>query len=66
MSVADSAGAGQEPLEARVAVSGSVHDTGLSVTVGERIEDTVGASAGGRAVGECINVEEGDDRRIGA
>jgi hypothetical protein len=42
-------------VEARVAVSGSVHDTGLSVAVGERIEDTVGASAGGKDIGECIN-----------
>jgi len=57
LSVADRAGAGQDPVEASVAVSGSVHDTGLSVAVGERIEDTVGASAGGKDVGE---------RRIGA
>ena len=57
MSVADRAGAGQDPVETRVAVSRSDHDTGLSVAVGERIEDTVGASAGGKDVGE---------RRIGA
>ena len=66
MSVADRAGAGQDPVEASVAVSGNVHDTGLSVAVGERIEDTLGASAGGKDVGESINGEEGDDRRIGA
>ena len=66
LSVADRAGAGQDPVEASVAVSGSVHDTGLSVAVGERIEDTVGASASGKDVDERINGEEGDDRRIGA
>jgi len=48
LSVADRAGAGQDPVEASVAVSGSVHDTGLSVAVGERIEDTrrIGARVG--------------------
>jgi len=66
LSVADSAGAGQDPVEARVVVSGGVHDTGLSAAAGERIEDTVGASAGGKDVGECIDGEERDDRRIGA
>jgi len=66
LTVADSAGAGQDPVEARVVVSESIHDTGLSAAAGERIEDTVGASAGGKDVGECINGEEGDDRRIGA
>jgi hypothetical protein len=66
LSAADSADAGQDPVEARVVVSGSVHDTGLSVAVGERIEGTGGASAGGKDVGECITGEEGDGRRIGA
>jgi len=65
LGVADRAGAGQDPVEARVAVSGSVHDTGVSVGVDERMEDAVGAGVGGKDADERVNGEEGDDRRIG-
>jgi hypothetical protein len=58
--VADRAGAGQGLAEARVAVSGNFRNTGVSVGVGERAEDAVGAGVEVNAV----NGEEGDDRRI--
>ena len=55
--MADRAGTGQGP-EAGVAVSGSFHDAGVSVSVGERMEDAAGAGVGvnaGKAVSEYIN-----------
>ena len=61
---ADRAGADQG-LEAGVAVSGSVHDTEVSVGAGERVEDAVGAGVGGKDVSERVDGEEGDSRRIG-
>jgi hypothetical protein len=48
-------------VEARVAVSRSARDTVVSVGVGERVEDAVGAGVEVNAV----NGEEGDGRRIG-
>ena len=60
LSVADEAGVGRGLAEARVAVSGSARDTGVSVGVGERVEDAVGA---GVEV-NVVNGGEGDDRRI--
>ncbi len=66
--MADRAEAGKGLAEAGVTVSGSVRDTGVSVGVGERIEDAVGAGVevnAGKDTGERFNGEEGDDRRIG-
>ena len=59
LSVADRVGAGQGLAEARVAVSGNFRNTGVSVGVGERAEDAVGAGVEVNAVNG-----EGDDRRI--
>ena len=66
--MADRVGAGPDLAEARVAVSDRVHDTGVSVGVGERMEDTVSAGVGvnaGKDIGERFSREEGDDHRIG-
>jgi len=62
---ADRAGADQGLAEAGVAVSGSVHDTGVSVGVSERVEDAVGAGVGGEDVSERVNGEEGDGGKKG-
>ena len=41
----------------RPAVSGSVRDTGVSVGMGERVEDAVGADVAGKDAGERVNEE---------
>jgi hypothetical protein len=63
--VADRAGADQSVVEAGVVVSGDARDIGVSVGVGERVEDTVGAGFGSKDAGDRVNGEEGDDCRIG-
>jgi hypothetical protein len=63
--VADRADAGQGLAEARVAALGSIPDAGVSVGVGKRVEDAVGASVRGKKAGERVNGEEGDDCRGG-
>jgi hypothetical protein len=40
--------------EARVAVSGSVCDPGISVDTGERVEDAVAADVGDKDAGEGV------------